>query len=238
MKLLEPDCHSERSEESLADFQPVLPKKRNGVRCFGRPKHDRGQFTKAILPTLIAAGVIVSLGAAAWANEIYEFDPAGSTIGFTVHQFLGTTHGKFSRFEGKIDVDRDRPENSTVTAKIDAHSINTGIPKRDNHLRSQEFFNVDKFPEILFKSRRVKQTGPQSGDILGGLTMHGITRPVTLHVKLLTPINETKRTRWAVTTEPLQRRDFNLLFAPGLEAISGISQSVTVQIEIEARRRE
>jgi polyisoprenoid-binding protein YceI len=193
---------------------------------------------KAILPTLIAAGVIVSLSAAAWANEIYKFDPAGSSIGFTVHQFLGTTHGKFSRFEGKIDIDRDRPENSTVTAKIDAHSITTGIPKRDNHLRSQEFFNVDKFPEILFKSRRVKQTGPQSGDILGELNMHGITRPVTLHVKLLTPINETKRTRWAVTTEPLQRRDFNLLFAPGLEAISGISQSVTVQIEIEARRRE
>jgi polyisoprenoid-binding protein YceI len=193
---------------------------------------------KATLPTLIAAGVIVSLSAAAWANEIYEFDPAGSSIGFTVHQFLGTTHGKFSRFEGKIDIDRDRPENSTVTAKIDAPSINTGIPKRDSHLRSQEFFNVDKFPEILFKSRRVKQTGPQSGDILGELTMHGITRPVTLHVKLLTPINETKRTRWAVTTEPLQRRDFNLLFAPGLEAISGISQIVTVQIEIEARRRE
>jgi polyisoprenoid-binding protein YceI len=193
---------------------------------------------KAILSTLIAAGVIVSLSAAAWANEIYEFDPAGSSIGFTVHQFLGTTHGKFSRFEGKIDIDRDRPENSTVTAKIDAHSINTGIPKRDNHLRSQEFFNVDKFAEILFKNRRVKQTGPQSGDILGELTMHGITRPVTLHVKLLTPINEMKRTRWAVTTEPLQRRDFNLRFAPGLEAISGISQSVTVQIEIEARRRE
>jgi polyisoprenoid-binding protein YceI len=238
MKLLERDCHSERSEESLINFQSVLPKKRNGLRCFGRPKHDRGQFMKAILPTLIAAGVIVSLSAAAWANEIYEFGSAGSSIGFTVHQFLGTTHGKFSRFEGKIDIDRDRPENSTVTAKIDAHSINTGIPKRDNHLRSQEFFNVDKFPEILFKSRRVKQTGPQSGDILGELTMHGITRPVTLHVKLLTPINETKRTRWAVTTEPLQRRDFNLLFAPGLEPISGISQSVTVQIEIEARRRD
>jgi polyisoprenoid-binding protein YceI len=205
---------------------------------FRPPKTWQGQFMKAILPTLIAAGVIVSLSAVAWANEIYEFDPAGSSIGFTVHQFLGTTHGKFSRFEGKIDIDRDRPENSAVTAKIDAHGINTGIPKRDNHLRSQEFFNVDKFPEVLFKSRRVKQTGPQSGDILGELTMHGITRPVTLHVKLLTPINETKRTRWAVTTEPLQRRDFNLLFAPGLEAISGISQSVTVQIEIEARRSD
>src|ERR1700730_5883981 len=103
---------------------------------------------KAILPNLIAARVLVSLNAPRRGLETYEFDQAGSSIGFTVHQFLGTTHGKFSRFEGKIDIDRDRPENSTVTAKIDAHSINTGIPKRDNHLRSQEFFNVDNFPEI------------------------------------------------------------------------------------------
>ncbi|MGH8101910.1 MAG: YceI family protein, partial [Chthoniobacterales bacterium] len=102
----------------------------------------------------------------------------------------------------------------------------------------QEFLNVEKFPEIIFKSHGIKRTGPQSGDILGELTMHGITRPVTLQVKLLTPISETKRTRWVVTTKPLQRRDFNLLFAPGLEAVSGISQTVAINIEIEARRTE
>jgi polyisoprenoid-binding protein YceI len=191
----------------------VLPKKRNSLISFASPNLTE-TFMKAILPNLIAAGVVVSLSPAAPANEIYEFDPTGSSIGFAVHQFLGTTHGKFSRFEGKIDIDRDGPESSSVTAKIDAHSINTGIQKRDNHLRSQEFFNVERFPEIVFKSRRVKRTGLQSGDILGELTMHGITRPATLHVKLLTPITETKHTRWAVTTEPLQRRDFNLLFAP------------------------
>lgn len=193
---------------------------------------------KTILPNLIAAGVIASFSPVASANEIYKFDPAGSTIGFAVHQFLGTTHGKFSRFEGRIDIDRERPENSSVTAKIDASSIDTGNRTRDNHLRSQEFFNVEKFPEIVFRSRHVKQTGPQSGEILGELTMHGIMRPVTLHVKLVTPINETRRTRWTVTTEPLQRRDFNLLFAPGLEAISGISQMVAITIEVEARRSD
>jgi len=202
-----------------------------------RAQRDK-MLMKAILLNLIAAGVIASVSPAASADEIYTFDPAGSSIGFAVHQFLGTTHGKFSRFEGRIDVDRNRPENSSVTAKIDAYSIDTGNRKRDNHLRSQEFFNVEKFPEIVFKSRRVKQTGPQSGEILGELTMHGIMRSVTLNVKLVTPINETKRTRWTVTTEPLQRRDFNLLFTPALEAISGISQSVAVQIEIEARRSE
>ncbi len=187
---------------------------------------------------LIAAVLIAGLNSAAWANETYTFDPSGSTIGFSVHQFLGTTPGKFTKFNGKIDVDRQHPENSSVTARIEVRSIDTRIKKRDDHLRSAEFFNVEKFPEMTFKSRRVKQTGSQTGDILGDLTMHGVTKPVTLHVKLLTPLNETNRTRWAVTVDPVTRRDFNLMFAPAAESVSGISQTVTINIEIEAKHAE
>jgi polyisoprenoid-binding protein YceI len=190
------------------------------------------------LRNLVGAFVILALSPVASANETYKFDPSGSTIGFTVHQFLGTTHGRFTRFSGKIDVDREHPENSSVTAQIDVRSIDTHIKKRDDHLRSLEFFNVEKFPQITFKSRSVNRTGPQSGDILGDLTMHGVTRPVTLHVKLLTPINETGRTRWAVTTETILRRDFNLMFSSGAEAVSGISQTVAINIEIEAKRAQ
>jgi len=190
------------------------------------------------LSNFIAAAVIAGLSPAAWANEAYQFDPSGSTIGFSVHQFLGTTHGKFTKFSGKIEVDREHPENSSVTTQIDVRSIDTRIKKRDDHLRSTEFFNVEKFPQITFKSRSVKRTGPQSGDILGDLTMHGVTRPITLHVKLLTPTSETARTRWAVMTEPIRRRDFNLMFASAAEAVSGISQTVAINIEIEAKRAE
>ena len=99
-----------------------------------------------------------------------------------------------------FEVDREHSENSSVTAQIDVRSIDTRIKKRDDHLRSPEFFDVEKFPNMTFKSRSVKRTGPQSGDILGDLTMHGVTKAVTLHVKLLTPINETNRTRWSVST--------------------------------------
>jgi len=190
------------------------------------------------LHNFITAITVVWLSSAASANETYKFDPSGSMIGFTVHQFLGTTHGKFTRFSGKIDIDREHPENSSVTAQIQVRSIDTHIKKRDDHLRSQEFFNVEKFPQITFRSRSVKRTGPQSGDILGDLTMHGVTRPITLHVKLLTPINETSRTRWAVTTEPISRGDFNLMFASAAEAVSGISQKVAINIEIEAKRSQ
>ncbi|PYJ05791.1 MAG: protein yceI precursor [Verrucomicrobia bacterium] len=190
------------------------------------------------LRSLVATFAIAALSPAASANETYKFDPSGSTIGFSVHQFLGTTHGKFTKFNGKIEIDRERPVNSSVTAQIDVRSIDTRINKRDDHLRSAEFFNVEKFPQITFKSRTVKRTGPQSGDILGDLTMHGVTRPTTLHVKLLTPMSDTSRTRWSVTTDPVMRRDFNLMFAPAAETVSGISQTVAINIEIEAKRAE
>jgi len=180
--------------------------------------------------------LLAGISSTAAPGETYKFDQARSAIGFSVHQYLGTTHGKFGKFSGKIDIDREHPENSSVTAKIDVASIDTRIQKRDNHLRSPEFFNVEKFPEITFKSRNVTRTGPQSGDIAGDLTMHGVTKPIVLHVKLLTPASDTKQTHWAVTTEPLKRRDFNLMFSQGAEAISGISQTVAIEIEIEATR--
>jgi polyisoprenoid-binding protein YceI len=186
----------------------------------------------------LAAAIFLVFGSATFANEVYKFDQTHSTIGFSVHQFLGTTHGKFKKFEGKIDIDREHPENSSVTARIDVRNIDTGIVKRDNHLRSPEFFNVEKYPEITFKSRSVKQTGAQEGDIVGELTMHGVTKSITLHVKLLSSPNETNQTRWAVTTEPLKRKEFNLMFAQAAETMSGISQTVTVDIEIAATRAQ
>jgi polyisoprenoid-binding protein YceI len=187
---------------------------------------------------ILALLVLVGLGAATSAKENYKFDSSGSTIGFSVHQFLGTTRGKFTNFSGRIEVDRERPENSSVTAQIEIRSIDTRIKKRDDHLRSAEFFDAEKIPRITFKSRSVRRTGPQSGDILGDLTMHGVTKPITLHVRLLTPLTDTAHTRWSVTTDPITRRDFNLMFTPALESLSGIGQTVAINIEIEAKRAE
>jgi polyisoprenoid-binding protein YceI len=173
----------------------------------------------------------------ATANEVYKINTAHSSISFKVHQYLAVTNGKFKKFGGTIDIDRDHPEKSSVVAKIDVRSIDTGIRKRDDHLRSAEFFNVGKFPEITFKSQSVKQTGQQSGDIMGDFTMHGVTKPITLHVKLLTPLRDEasmQHSRWEVTTAPLKRRDFGLMFGSSTEAVSGIGQEVAINIEIEA----
>jgi len=188
------------------------------------------QFIRLNGVALIFAACVQS----AVANETYQFDQARSTIGFRVHQFLGTTNGKFTQFSGGIDLDSQHPEHSSVSARIQVSSIDTGIKKRDDHLRSPEFFNVAKYREITFKSRSVKQTGPQSGDIMGDLTLHGVTKPVTLRVKLVTPVSDEARTRWEVTTEPLKRRDFGLMFGSATETVSGISQDVAIKIDIEA----
>lgn len=188
------------------------------------------QFIRLNGVALIFAAFVQS----AAANETYRFDQARSTIGFRVHQFLGTTNGKFTQFSGGIDLDSQHPEHSSVSARIQVSSIDTGIKKRDDHLRSPEFFNVAKYREITFKSRSVKQTGPQSGDIMGDLTLHGVTKPVTLRVNLVTPVSDKARTRWEVTTEPLKRRDFGLMFGSATETVSGISQDVAIKIDIEA----
>ena len=188
------------------------------------------QFVRLNGIALIFAAFVQS----AAANEIYQFDQARSTIVFRVHQFLGTTNGKFTQFSGSIDLDRQHPEHSSVSARIQVSSIDTGIKKRDDHLRSAEFFNVAKYREITFKSRSVKQTGPQSGNIMGDLTLHGVTKPVTLRVKLVTPVSDAARTRWEVTTQPLKRRDFGLMFSSATETVSGISQDIAIKIDIEA----
>ena len=182
-----------------------------------------------------AAGAVST----SFATQPYKIDPAHSTVGFKVHQYLTTVAGKFTRFSGTVDVDPDHPEKSSVVAKIDVASIDTGIAKRETHLRSAEFFNVAKFPAITFKSRSVKRTGENTGDITGDFTMHGVTKTIILHAKLLgdpKAAANVQRTRWQVTTAPLNRREFGLLFSSGTEAISGIGQEVTVDMEIEAVR--
>jgi polyisoprenoid-binding protein YceI len=184
---------------------------------------------KAIRLILVS---LLALGHSALGDETFKIDPAQSTIAFKVRHMLGTAKGRFSKFNGTIVVDRDHLEQSSVTVTIAAASIDTGIAKRDEHLRG-ELFNVAKYPEITFKSRRVKQTGANSGEIAGDLTMHGVVRPIVLNVRLL---SGPEATRWRVTTAPLQRSQFGLVFSKSAETVSMISDEVGVEIEIDAQR--
>jgi polyisoprenoid-binding protein YceI len=185
---------------------------------------------------LLALGLcLVVGGASARGNEIFRFDPSRSTIEFKVRHFFGTATGKFTKFSGTIDVDREHPEKSSVIATIQAASIDTAIAKRDEHLRGEDFFSVGKYPEITFKSRHVKQTGPSTGEITGDLTMHGVTRTITLHAQLLGAA-ENQISHWRITTAPLKRGEFGLSWSKSVEAVSMIADEVAVDIQIEAAR--
>jgi polyisoprenoid-binding protein YceI len=178
---------------------------------------------------------LTATGPSVRANDVFKFDPSRSTIEFKVRHFLGTARGKFTKFSGTIEVDRDHPEKSSVTATIQAASIDTAIAKRDEHLRGEDFFNVGKYPEITFKSRRVKQTGPSSGDIIGDLTMHGVTRTITLHAKLLGAVGD-QISRWRIATAPIKRSEFGLSWSQGVEAVSMVGDEIALDIEVEAAR--
>jgi polyisoprenoid-binding protein YceI len=188
------------------------------------------------LPLLVAIA-FGFVAPSAQAGDLFKFDPAHSTIAFKVRHMLGSAKGKFAKFNGTIEVEREHPEKSSVVATIQAASIDTANAKRDEHLRTADFFDVGKFPEITFKSRRVKQTGANAGEIVGDLTMHGVTRPITLSVQLLgdsASAAKSSTTRWRVTTAPLKRSDFGIGKGTGGEWMIG--NEVTVEIEIEAAR--
>jgi polyisoprenoid-binding protein YceI len=178
---------------------------------------------------LLASALCVSANGA----ETFKIDSARSTIAFKVRHLLGAAKGNFSKFSGTIVVDREHPEQSSVNVKIAAASIDTGIAKRDEHLR-EGLFNVAKYPEITFKSRQVKETGANSGQIVGDFTMHGVTREITLNVQLVS----NGGTRWRATTAPLRRSEFGLVFSKTAETMSGIADDVAVDIEIEAEREK
>lgn len=173
-------------------------------------------------------GLAIALTVPARAESL-KIDPAHSTIAFKVRHMLGSAKGKFAKFSGTIVVDRDHPDQSSVTVSIATSSIDTGIAQRDEHLRG-ELFNVAKYPEITFKSRRVKRTGSVSGEIVGELTMHGVSREVKLNVAMVSA----DARRWKVTTPPIRRSEFGLLFSPTAETMSMISDEISIEIEIQA----
>lgn len=170
--------------------------------------------------------------------ETFRIDPAQSVISFKVRHIFGSVNGKFRQFSGTIELDRDHPQQSSVNATIQVRSIETGIAKRDEHMKTAEFFDVAKFPEITFKSRSVKRTGKESGEVVGEFTMHGVTRTIPLQVAFLGfgkgKAGET--TRWRVTTAPLKRSDYGLRWSPTVEKTSMIGEEVSVLMEIEASR--
>jgi polyisoprenoid-binding protein YceI len=180
--------------------------------------------------------VVMMLASVALAADQYKIDPAHSAANFTVkHMLISTVHGRFSSVSGTIMYDEKDLSKSSVDAVIKADSINTDNESRDKHLKSGDFFEVEKYPEITFKSKKVEKRGNQLVAI-GTLTIKGVSKDVELpfEINKLETARETKIGVGA-TTE-INRQDYGVSWSRKLD--NGgmvVADAVKIELNLEAR---
>lgn len=167
----------------------------------------------------------------------YNLDPAHTKVGFAIsHLVISTVEGRFNRFNGTIDMG-DKLENMQVSAEINTDSVDTGIADRDKHLRSPDFFDVEKYPTISFKSKKVGGT-KEKLKIAGELTIHGVTKPVTLEGKYLGSVKDmqqVERVAFEASTK-IKRKDYGLVWNKLVEAGPAVGDDVKISLLVEATK--
>ncbi|WP_419799130.1 MAG: YceI family protein [Terasakiella sp.] len=189
---------------------------------------------KLLLASVFALGLGVS---AAQAEPMeYAFDTNHTSIEFYVnHMGFSNFQGEFQTFDGTLVFDEAKPQDSRVEVVIDANSIDTDVAALDKHLKSADFFDVAKFPNLTFKSKSIEITGEKTGIITGDLTMHGVTKEVALKVTLnkAAPNPMTKKAAVGFSaTATLQRSDFGIS-----TYVPAVGDEVTIRIETEAQAK-
>ncbi|MBS1876174.1 MAG: YceI family protein [Acidobacteria bacterium] len=168
----------------------------------------------------------------------WNLDPAHSTAEFKVkHMMITNVKGQFTGLTGALTLDEGDIANSKVEAAIDASTVNTREPQRDAHLRSADFFDVEKYPSLQFRSTGVKRTGEDEVAATGELTIHGVTREVVFKVEGPTP---PAKDPWGSTriglsaVTKINRKDFGLTWNAALET-GGIlvGEEVTITLDVE-----
>ncbi|HEX6323110.1 MAG TPA: YceI family protein [Vicinamibacterales bacterium] len=155
----------------------------------------------------------------ATAIRTFQIDKAHSEAAFQVRHLITKVRGRFSEFEGAIQFDEAAPERSSVTLTIQTASIDTSQPDRDVHLRSDDFFGVERFPTLTFVSTGITKTGANTYDVEGDLTIRDVTKRVTLPVAFLgTAKDPWGQERIAFETElTINRKDYGLMWNAALE---------------------
>ncbi len=171
-------------------------------------------------------------------SGIYSFDKAHSFIGFKVkHMGLIEVPGFFRDFTGEVNFDSNDVSKSTVNFKAMTTSVDTGVPGRDKHLRTVDFFEVEKYPELTFKSTDVKKKG-KGWIVTGDLTMKGVTKSVSIPFEIAgwLPAGEKTGMKMGIAGETtINRRDFGVNYGNNLPSgIPAVSDEVKVVLQIEA----
>jgi polyisoprenoid-binding protein YceI len=182
-----------------------------------------------VLPALVGA-------------ETWNIDPEHSTVGFKVrHMMITNVKGDFPTFSGTVEIDDKDITRSKVAVSIATASINTNISKRDEHLRSPEFFDVAKYPTMTYVSTKVEKAGVEKLRVVGNLTLHGVTREVVLDVDGPTAAAKDpwgNLRRGASATAKVNRKDFGLTWNAVIESGGAlVDDEVMIEIELEMLKK-
>ena len=181
---------------------------------------------------------LLLVAAPAFAQSVWEIDPAHTSVQFSVrHMMVSNVRGQFTKVSGTVHADDKDLTRSTIEATIDTGSIDTREAKRDEHLRSPDFLDVAKYPTMTFKSKKITKKGDGRYEVVGDLTLHGVTREVKLDVE--GPSASVKDPRGglragAQATTKLDRQDFGITWSKSLDGggvVVGDEIGVTIDAE-------
>ncbi len=187
----------------------------------------------ASIITIVALALPVLASAATW-----NIDPDHSNVGFKVrHLMVSNVKGSFEKHTGVVEINDKDITKSKVEVTIDTASINTNVQKRDEHLRSADFFDVAKYPTMTFVSKKVAKAGKDKLNVTGDLTLHGVTRQVVLNVEGVTAESKDpwgNIRRGATASTKINRKDFGLVWNKALETGGvAVGDEVVISLEIE-----
>ena len=190
--------------------------------------------SKAFLPILTLALFLPGLAVAAPAA--YKVDPNHSSVGFSIRHFVSNVPGRFRDFNGVIKYDKQNPAASSVELTVQAASIDTDNTDRDNHLKSPDFFDVAKYPTLTFASTKVTAKDANTLNVTGNLTMHGVTKEVTIPITVLGTMKGPRGEKAGFETAfTVNRKDYGIVWNRVLDAGGSIlGDDVKVSIGIEA----
>lgn len=172
----------------------------------------------------------------ALAATTYEIDHAHTAIVFGVRHFVTTVNGRFGQFEGTIVYDDKDVTKSSVNAVIEATSINTDNEKRDDHLRSADFFDVEKFPKIVFTSTKVVKGAGDVLQVTGTLELHGVKKEVTLDVRFLGAMGP--KAGFSADAK-IDRKDFGIVWNKTLDTGGTVlGEEIAIHMDVEANVAE
>jgi polyisoprenoid-binding protein YceI len=198
-------------------------------------------LNRSIIATFIF-GLAMTISPVLRAQAVtWRIDPSHSSDQFSVrHMMISTVRGQFGGVKGTVLHDPKNPAASTVEATIDVTTLNTGQAKRDNDLKSSEFFDMKRYPEMKFKSTSVEKAGPGKLKVTGDLTINATTRPVVLDVDGPTPPIRDPQGREKVginATTKISRKEFGILYNPIMEGGGvTVSDEVSIVLEVELFR--